>query len=358
MKSECTGYLKISCYLISENDQPPVHSHNEKIINNEILNKSEDSQEILKVIKNPKLNTKGYVLNVNIVKAEDLPKLGLYRCDSFISVRVGNIIQRTSTVENNQKPVFSTRMVFPVFFPIMNDKIIIKLWDQHMLGDSLIGNIPENLLNDLSFDLNYLQSAGGTIPFKWVNLYGIPKNERQTKFGKMIAGKIDYYEGTDYLGRVLLSLNLIPHERPEKTITYLAGYNEPQSIEYILRADFYELILPSQNESIWIKVKIGNNEVSSAYPLLVKSKGSSEENNSLSQFVYRFRDKDILLEEIRVHFPTDLKQVPDITLNLFVKNTFGEKRLGYVRIKATDKNLKEGCLDWFKFKALGSGNYY
>ena len=183
-----TGFLKISCYLISENDKPPVHTFNEKAINNEILTtntknlKSKgEGGDLVRVIKGPTINSKGYVLNVNVVRAEDLPKFGLYRCDSFISVRVGDTILRTPTVENNQKPVYSTRMVFPVHFPIMNDKIVMKVWDQHVLGDTFIANVPENPLEDLSFDLNYLQSAGGTIPFKWINLYGIPKEERQVK---------------------------------------------------------------------------------------------------------------------------------------------------------------------------------
>jgi hypothetical protein len=184
LDNETTGYLKVSCYLISSNDKPPVHGFGEKVVNNEILMTNTkkiagEGGDLLKVVEDPSLSSKGYVLNVNIVRAEDLPKLGLYRCDSFLSVRVGNTILRTQTIEKNQKPKFSTRMVFPVHFPIMNDKVVMKLWDQKLLGDIFIANVPENPFEDLSFDLNYLQSAGGTIPFKWVNLYGIPKEERQ-----------------------------------------------------------------------------------------------------------------------------------------------------------------------------------
>ena len=185
-KHSAGGYLKVSCYLISESDKPPVHGVNEISNNNEIVD-DDDSPNFkkansgIKLIKNPELNSKSYVLNVNIVRAEDLAKLGVYRCDSFVSVRVGNVILKTPVIENNQKPIFSNRMVFPVHFPIMNDKVLIKVWDYSMLTDTFIANAPENPLDDLSFDLNYLQSAGGTIPFKWVNLYGIPKEDRQVK---------------------------------------------------------------------------------------------------------------------------------------------------------------------------------
>jgi hypothetical protein len=47
--------------------------------------------------------------------------------------------------------------------------------------------------------------------------------------------------------------------------------------------------------------------------------------------------------------------VPDIFLNLYSKGAFGEKRLGYYRIKATDKSLQENSLDWYKFKGFGIG---
>lgn len=36
---------------------------------------------------------------------------------------------RTPTIKNSQKPNFQTRMVFPVFFPVFNDKIVIRVWD-------------------------------------------------------------------------------------------------------------------------------------------------------------------------------------------------------------------------------------
>jgi hypothetical protein len=127
--------------------------------------------------------------------------------------------------------------------------------------------------------------------------------------GKLIKGKTQYYEGTDYMGRILLSLNLIPHNRPEKTVTYLVGYNEPQTTEYVLSADLYELILPEQYSQVWITIKVGINESKSEMPVLVRNKKKGSELNPLSQFVYKFEDRHVLLEEMSLHFPSDLKQV-------------------------------------------------
>lgn len=173
--------------------------------------------------------------------------------------------------------------------------------------------------------------------------------------GKLIKGKTQYYEGTDYMGRVLLSLNLIPHQRPEKAVTYLVGYNEPQTSEFILRVDLYELILPERQSKVWVSVKVGIHEQRSESPVIDRGHKKNKESGPLNQVVYKFEDKHVLLEEMSLHFPSDLKQVPDIFLNLYCKTTFGEKRLGYYRIKATDKTLQENSLDWFKFKGFGIG---
>jgi hypothetical protein len=135
--------------------------------------------------------------------------------------------------------------------------------------------------------------------------------------GKLIKGKTQYYEGTDYMGRILLSLNLIPHHRPEKTVTYLVGFNEPQTTEYVLCADLYELILPEQHAKVWVTLKVGINETKSESPLLVRNKKKGSESNHLNQFVYKFEDRHILLEGMSLHFPSDLKQVRVIRSQIY-----------------------------------------
>jgi hypothetical protein len=71
-----------------------------------------------------------------------------------------------------------------------------------------------------------------------------------------------FIEGTDYLGRVLLSMNLIPHENPEKGVAYINGYNEPEATNYILRPDIYEVEGQSTvGDVVWVTIKFGANEV-------------------------------------------------------------------------------------------------
>ena len=43
------------------------------------------------------------------------------------------------------------------------------------------------------------------------------------------------------------------------------------------------------------------------------------------------------MKSLRVNYPQDLKQVPDIIINVYTESTFsGDYRLGYVRIEAQD----------------------
>ena len=94
-------------------------------------------------------------------------------------------------------------------------------------------------------------------------------------------------------------------------------------------------------------------------PTICQSRHGKNEIAFLSQFVYKYKGKDeILVNEISVHFPSDMKQVPDVILSLFTKGTFGKKRLGYLRIKSSEKLLQKSSLDWFKFKNFGMGMNY
>lgn len=156
---------------------------------------------------------------VNIYKAEDLPVMSFGKCDSFISVRCGGITLCTSVMKNMQKPQYATRLLFPLYFPVMNDKIVIRVWDKRIcLADSFIGMIPEIPQENDFFNVNFLQSRGGVMPYRWISLYGIPLDERPSNFDESFLGYKKKLIGTAYMGRVCLSLNLTPSEKPEKMV--------------------------------------------------------------------------------------------------------------------------------------------
>lgn len=79
------------------------------------------------------------------------------------------------------------------------------------------------------------------MPFRWFSLYGIPMDERPSNFETEILGYKKKLIGTDYMGRVCLSLNLTPSEKPELGKKPLNTYKEPPTTVYRCRVDFYEV---------------------------------------------------------------------------------------------------------------------
>lgn len=79
------------------------------------------------------------------------------------------------------------------------------------------------------------------LPYRWFALYGIPANERPSTYEANVLGYKRNPKGTCYMGRVLLSLNLTPSEKPEKVVQPLGIYREPPIDRYMLRLDTYEV---------------------------------------------------------------------------------------------------------------------
>lgn len=109
------------------------------------------------------------------------------------------------------------------------------------MTDNFIAMIPEIPSETDFFNANFLQSRGGVMPFRWFCLYGIPMNERPSNFEEKFLGYKKKLQGTDYMGRVCLSLNLTPSQKPEKTVKPLNTFKEPPIQMYICRVDFYEV---------------------------------------------------------------------------------------------------------------------
>ena len=63
----------------------------------------------------------------------------------------------TAIVKNSTKPSYNCRMMFPIYFPVHNDKIIIRLWDKRkLLVDLFIAQVPEFPSQNDPFNINYL----------------------------------------------------------------------------------------------------------------------------------------------------------------------------------------------------------
>lgn len=115
------------------------------------------------------------------------------------------------------------------------------LWDKvRFRSDIFIGQIPEFPSEISDLNLNFLQSQGGIVAYRWFNLYGVPKQER-TSFFQSLIGKKGYLEGTQYFGRILLSLSLSRSDKPILGVKALGAFREPKIVKLMFRVQIYEL---------------------------------------------------------------------------------------------------------------------
>ena len=150
------------------------------------------------MLNNPSITRSGYNLAVNIFKCEGLPSAGKNSdCNAFVSVRVLGLTSSTPSIEGNQSPSFNCKLTHPVSLPILNDKILLKIWSQAR-KDVFIANVPEKPSEIDLFNISKLLNNEGRMQCRWFNLYGTPPAERPGWFGKSTMEM--YLEGSAYLG--------------------------------------------------------------------------------------------------------------------------------------------------------------
>lgn len=362
--SEPKGYLQVNAFIVGEKDTPPAHKLGDKAEQEEDEEDDDMPIELLSpeqrrlrnarnknvaVIGRPVFATKGYQFSINIYKAEALTKTEAFDPSTFVSVRAGGFVEKTQTVKRNCNPSWNTRIVFPIFQPIMNDKIVVRMWDHRPLGrDKMIASIPEVPSDRDFFNLTALMSRGGVMPCRWFNLYGRPaeentfSNDLRKLFGSL---KMTYY-GTSYLGRVLISMTISPNEEPELTVDAANPYIEPLLGEHRLSVTLYDLKNPHDLGSrVWCKVSIGpySNEVKPA----IKKEDEDEEYYTWGGY------SGARIKDIEEPFPLDKSQVPDVIIDLYTDGLLGDRRVGYLRKPVADLP-KDGNPRWYSFKSVDS----
>lgn len=159
-------------------------------------------------VLNPNTITKLYQLSVVVVKGTDLPFAEKDVIKPFVSARVFGCVLTTSS-QNNGKPTFNLKLQFPILYPIMNDKITLRVWHKRpgLKANMFVANIPEHPSQFDFFNISKLQANDGRMTARWINLYGTKPLERS----KRTRGK---KEGSQYLGRMLIAITMLTNERP------------------------------------------------------------------------------------------------------------------------------------------------
>ena len=90
----------------------------------------------------------------------------------------------------------------------------------------------------------------------WFNVYGAHPNERS----KIVKG--EKKEGSQFLGRILLAMLLVPHEKPYMYTAVANPMKEPASEKYRLWVDVYDLVNcdSGKDKNLWVKASIGSYE--------------------------------------------------------------------------------------------------
>lgn len=100
-------------------------------------------------------------------------------CNSFVSVRCVGQVLTTAVIEENLSPTYSNKLQFPIFMPILNDKITIRIWNRGgRFSDQFIANIPEYPSHFDYFNLSKLLSMDGKMKCSWINTYGVHPADR------------------------------------------------------------------------------------------------------------------------------------------------------------------------------------
>ena len=133
------GYLLISCFIVGPNERPPFHAADEDFDPDAQDDSDEDVEVIAKKIENikraqglvpiiyPGMIEKKYQLTVVVTKAEGIPFCEENVIKPFVSARAFGCVLVTKTAHNG-KPSFNAKLVFPIFYPVLNDKITMRIW--------------------------------------------------------------------------------------------------------------------------------------------------------------------------------------------------------------------------------------
>lgn len=99
-----------------------------------------------------------------------------------MSARVFGCVLTTQAVKN-MKPKWYTKFQMPLMYPVMNDKITIRVWHRRrgLMPNMFIANVPEQPTATDSFNITVLQAQDGRMKATWINLYGTKPADRTSR---------------------------------------------------------------------------------------------------------------------------------------------------------------------------------
>ena len=153
------AYLLISTFIVGPNERPPMHSADEEFNPDDEEDSEEDEEEIARRIENIKraqgvmpVNTpfvipRKYQLTVIVNQSADLARCttGQFPIKPFVSARASGCVLITNA-KNKPNSTWYAKINIPIFYPILNDKIIMRVWHKNggLKPNTFLANIPEH----------------------------------------------------------------------------------------------------------------------------------------------------------------------------------------------------------------------
>jgi len=376
------GYLKISVQIVGPNDK--LYIHDEK------KDKEEEKKEEAKknggmtglILMPPTIKRSILWLKTTILRADYLPKtdasiLTAGGIDAFFTVNFGSIppcstaIKKVKGNRDDLNPTFNYELWVPVNLPTSVRNVQLKLYDNDFGGANETiattffcwGKIMQahaNSFKQAKIDTGEEETKGSHDEYKneglskirtegepfWVPLYGGPMLSATQNISATTrrGGGTDYLQyynthpdaATTYRGSVLLSQEIVPHDRaPEREqvnikvpwrrkINILKKKIRPPKIEKLaLSAIVYtgNELLGDTSSKLSIQIVCGK--------YMLETKKELPQKGCADWFDFKYADD--------LGFPYDAKQVPDVFVYLCQNSSLGGvEPVAYYRISAAD----------------------
>eukprot|EP00742_Colponemidia_sp_Colp-10_P006543 GILJ01007013.1.p1 GENE.GILJ01007013.1~~GILJ01007013.1.p1 ORF type:complete len:1298 (-),score=199.01 GILJ01007013.1:115-4008(-) len=300
------GFLKVSIFVIGENDTPPFHDLNDN------ADEGGEAMSLKQVIQAPPaLQRTFYHLFIKIMKVEDLPKMDVVGwCDPYITVTFANNTLKSEVHKNVKRVTLNSKFRIPLTTPIYEDAIALRLWDEDQFQkDDVIA------IHRLSFAAVRNDTFGPC----WINLYGSNPEE-----SSLFADLPPDIEGNWYLGRMLVGANV---ERVETLssadVMEVEPSAEPETTSFIFRMDVYECSeLAGGWSSVMVEARMGPHVAQTSW---VSSEGEG---------MWTFNNNEGRIKDLKVTMPKADAQRYDLIVSIWGRSLMNKGRIGYLRFAA------------------------
>lgn len=312
-----TGYLRASVSVLGPLESTPPHGLEEHDEENADI----DAKPNIPV----SLKRRAFHLFIRLFRGADMPHMDVVGViDPYVNVRFGGVApQKTRTLRNTTRPEWNTELRFPVWTPMLSDRILIEVFDYNQGGANVLVASTEISWNDL------MSRSPAILPARFYPLYSAQPG------ATMMAGLRLLRSGecspSAYSGRLLIEVEAINVEKPKSgKRENLLSPPDPVTVPHTI---WFDLIRASELEApdltqCNVELCIGATTIMSM-PTTIKD-GGCVWNQQMDEFA--------------LDLDANPASRPDVFVNIYGKSmmTGVSERMGFVRIPLSTSSFLSG----------------